>query len=161
MDQGALDFALEHGWSCGGWCPPGRESEAGTIPARYPVTEVDGKNYDQRTLNNIRDADASLIITWNGVLEPGTALTMSECLDTGNAKLHVDFEVSGADGKDQAGYKGPVSPEILSRQAGRVRDWLDRHNPSILNIAGNRESSSPRIQKFTYEFLKLIFFGDR
>ena len=161
VDQGALDFAMEHGWPCGGWCPPGRESESGTIPAKYPVREVEGKNYDQRTLNNIRDADAILIITWNGVLEPGTALTMSECLDTGNTKLHVDFEVPATGQKDFSLHNDPVNQEVLSQQAGRVREWLARHTPSILNIAGNRESNSPGIQKFTLKFLKLIFSGGR
>jgi len=151
VDQGALDFALEHGWPCGGWCPPGRKNEAGMILSRYPVQEVEGEDYHERTRKNVREADATLIITWNGLLETGTALTMAECRETGKHHLHVNFEIHPAHRYKQADQ---------FRNTGKVRDWLVKQEPATLNIAGNRESNSPGIQKFTSEFLELIFYGD-
>jgi hypothetical protein len=36
----ALDVALLHGFPHGGWCPKGRKSLEGPIPARYDLTET-------------------------------------------------------------------------------------------------------------------------
>jgi hypothetical protein len=46
--SGALNAALEAGFSCGGWCPEAREAEDGPIPERYPVTVLPGAGYRQR-----------------------------------------------------------------------------------------------------------------
>ena len=101
-------------------------------------------------LQVVREADATLIITWNGLLEPGTVLTLSECRETGRTSLHVDMEIH------------PGHPEKQADQmyyACQVREWLEKHQPATLNIAGNRESNSPGIQEFTLRFLELIFYG--
>ena len=50
VDQGALAAALATGTACGGWCPEGRRSEEGPIPAIYPVAELSGAGYRERTL---------------------------------------------------------------------------------------------------------------
>ncbi len=152
VDQGALDFALKHEWPCGGWCPPGRECERGIIPVKYPVMEVKGGDYQERTRRNVRDADAILVITWKGMLEPGTDLTLSECRNSGKPFLHLDLPVHADAGKHL--------PDLNVR-AGKLRAWLDANRPSVLNVAGNRESASPGIQAFTCRFLELVFFGDR
>jgi len=55
VDRGALDTALDNGFPCGGWCPSGRLAEDGRIPDRYPVTELTGGSYRQRTLRNVVD----------------------------------------------------------------------------------------------------------
>ena len=34
-DRGALDFAIEYGFTHGGWAPHGREAEDGKIPLKY------------------------------------------------------------------------------------------------------------------------------
>jgi hypothetical protein len=146
VDRGALDFALGHGISCGGWCPAGRESEDGPIPERYPLREVETTDYNERTRRNVRDADATLIITREGVLEAGTSLTIEECRHKGHDFLHLEF--SHTELKD---------PAILKGSAAEARAWIEMLKPAILNIAGNRERSSPGIQQFTKNFLELIF----
>ena len=143
VDQGALDFALYHGWPCGGWCPSGRECESGRIPEKYPLHEVDTEDYNERTRRNVLDADATLVITASGLLEKGTALTISECKQRGKPLFHLDLE----DLSDQQ-----------TRAAARIKEWLHECNPDVLNMAGNRESNCPGMQNFTFRLLELIFF---
>ena len=47
----------------GGWCPSGRRAEDGVIPSRYDLQEPDSKRYKQRAKWNVRDSDATLIIS--------------------------------------------------------------------------------------------------
>jgi predicted Rossmann-fold nucleotide-binding protein len=39
-DRAALDWAIEHGISYGGWCPRGRKAEDGPIDFRYRMEET-------------------------------------------------------------------------------------------------------------------------
>src|SRR5210317_1948565 len=72
VDRGALDAALTLGRVCGGWCPEGRLADDGPIPARYPLQELPGGGYRARTRRNVRDSDATLIVTF-GAPTGGTA----------------------------------------------------------------------------------------
>ena len=47
----------------GGWCSKGRCAEDGIIPNRYTMQETESKEYKQRTKWNVRDSDATLIIS--------------------------------------------------------------------------------------------------
>lgn len=62
VDRGALDAALAAGFPCGGWCPEGRMAEDGAIPPHYPLTELPGADYKQRTKRNVMDSDGTLVI---------------------------------------------------------------------------------------------------
>ncbi|MCB1984487.1 MAG: hypothetical protein KDF49_03580, partial [Nitrosomonas sp.] len=57
-DRAALDWAIAHNVSHGGWCPAGRRAEDGVIPSHYDLQETDSKEYKQRTKWNVRDSDA-------------------------------------------------------------------------------------------------------
>src|SRR5256885_2018978 len=64
-DRAALDAAMEACVECGGWCPAGRMAEDGVIPDRYPVIELpEGGGYEQRTLRNVLDSDATVILSF-------------------------------------------------------------------------------------------------
>ena len=63
VDRAALDWAIAHNIQHGGWCPTGRRAEDGIIPERYRLREAPGRNYQQRTKWNVRDSDATLIVT--------------------------------------------------------------------------------------------------
>ena len=39
-DRGALDFAIEHGYTHGGWTPNGRRTEDGIVPLKYQLAEL-------------------------------------------------------------------------------------------------------------------------
>ena len=62
VDRAALDVAMEYGIDAGGWCPQGRLAEDGIIPDNYPLTELPGADYCQRTRKNVIDSDGSVII---------------------------------------------------------------------------------------------------
>src|SRR5262245_48879825 len=62
-DRAALDFAIKHDIRHGGWCPKGRRAEDGQIPERYALEETPSTNYLQRTEWNVRDSDATVIIS--------------------------------------------------------------------------------------------------
>ena len=123
VDRGALDAALEAGFSCGGWCPEGRQAEDGEIPARYPVTVLAGAGYRQRTRQNVMDSDGTLIIHF-GELAGGTRETLRFCERLGKPALTVD---------------GAVTP--VEAAAARAVGFIAQHRIGVLNVAGPREST--------------------
>jgi hypothetical protein len=136
VDRAALDAALEAGISCGGWCPRGRRAEDGRLSDRYPLRETPSESYAQRTEWNVRDADATVILT-RGALGRGTALTEKCAKRLGKPCLLI--------------YLGdiPKSADIL--------DWLRDHDVNVLNVAGPRESEAPGIYREAFSFLSCVF----
>jgi len=135
VDRAALDVALELALPCGGWCPRGRKAEDGTIAARYPLTETPAAEYAQRTEWNVRDADATLVLT-RGMPSGGTALTIDLARRLGKPCLVIDLD-------DQ--------PDV-----GMVRIWLENHKVGVLNVAGPRESQSPGSHAAAAGFLRRL-----
>ncbi len=74
-DRAALDWAIAHGIPHGGWCPAGRRAEDGVIPERYYLRETPARRYQQRTQWNVRDSDATLIISLSAELIGGSLAT--------------------------------------------------------------------------------------
>ena len=142
-DQGALDYALEQGIPCGGWCPKGRLCESGRIPDKYPVREVDSDDYDFRTRKNISDSDGTLIIIKGALKETGTRLTKSFCVQSGKPFMVIDIH-------------DPVQPDMMRKD---FRHWVQHSKIRTLNVAGNRESSSPGIQSATKQLLFILQAG--
>jgi hypothetical protein len=123
VDRAALDAALALHLPCGGWCPRGRPAEDGRLPARYPLREADSPEYPPRTEQNVRDADATLILN-RGALAGGTAYTARMAHRHGKPCLIVDLDTA---------------------DAATIVAWLRAHHVDTLNIAGPRESSRPGI----------------
>jgi hypothetical protein len=136
VDRAALDVALQLGIACGGWCPKGRRAEDGVIPAKYPLSENDSTSYPARTEMNVRDADATLILT-RGKPDRGTALTISLARRCEKPFLVLDL--------------GEI-PDPL-----QVRKWLDAAAIKTVNVAGPRESSCPGIAATARQFLREVF----
>jgi hypothetical protein len=134
VDRAALDAALALHVSCGGWCPAGRRAEDGPIPDRYPLTETAGPDYAERTLANVRDSDATLILHMldgppadpgrGGAGSAGTRLTARAAEELGRP-LFVTRPDTGC--------------------VAEIADWIGAHRISVLNIAGPRESECPGI----------------
>lgn len=120
VDRAALDFALYAHIQCGGWCPKGRRAEDGVIPLQYPLIEASTSLYQQRTALNVRDSDATLIINDN-TDSKGTALTIKTA---------------------QQKHKPLLIVELHSSDFVRIRRWLWRYHPEILNVAGPRASET-------------------
>ena len=74
-DRAGLDWAISRSLPHGGWCPKGRRSEDGLIPAEYELQETPSAKYQQRTEWNVRDSDATVIFTLTDVLDGGSKLT--------------------------------------------------------------------------------------
>ena len=125
VDRGALAAALEAGAPCGGWCPQGRRSEQGPIPPVYPVVELAGAGYRERTLQNVLDSDGTAIIH-DGALEGGTRLTWVLCEQHGRASALVD---TSALSRDQA--------------IDALVAFVTGNGLGVLNVAGPRASKWP------------------
>ena len=125
VDQGALAGALATGTACGGWCPEGRRSEEGPIPAMYPVAELPGAGYRERTLRNVLDSDGTAIIH-DGELEGGTRLTWVFCEQRGRPSVLID---ASALSRDQA--------------VDTLFEFVTGNGLAVLNVAGPRASKWP------------------
>jgi len=142
VDRAALDVALEIGLGCGGWCPRGRRAEDGAIPDSYPLRETRSCAYPERTEANVRDADATLVLT-RGKPRGGTALTESLARRLDKPCLVVDLAAE------------------TETAAAEVRQWLADHRVHVLNVAGPRESEQPDIHDQAAEFLRVVLAGER
>jgi hypothetical protein len=138
VDRAALDVALELGWECGGWCPAGRAAEDGPIPARYPLRETPSADPAERTAWNVRDSDATLLLT-TGAASPGTDLTRETARELGRP----DYSWHVASPAD----------------AGSFRRWLQLYRIGTLNVAGPRESESPGVYAAARALLRTLLAG--
>ena len=139
VDRAALDAARVSGLAVGGWCPAGRRAEDGPIDPAYPLTETPESGYEQRTAWNVRDADATLVLTW-GPLEGGTALTVRFLEGEGRR------------------YRLVALDEEPDPQA--VRAWLRDERLRTLNVAGPRGSKAPAVYEAARAFLEGVFAGE-
>lgn len=123
VDRAALDAAIACRVPHGGWCPKGRLAEDGPIPRKYRLRQMRTSSYSARTRANVRDSDATLIIT-SGPLTGGTLLTAQAAADFNKPLLLIDLA---------------REPDPLPR----IRRWIARVSkakPIALNVAGPRES---------------------
>ena len=118
VDRAALDCALQRGIDCGGWCPEGRLAEDGRIPPAYPVTELPGGGYPERTRKNVQDSDGTVII-YLGELSGGTEKTLLYCLDEGKPYLLLDAREIGAPAERPAPPVRAARPEPMTIRAPR------------------------------------------
>ena len=136
-DRAALDFAIEHGFDHGGWCPQGRPAENGLIPKKYLLQELPGGGYRQRTKQNVIDSDGTLILNY-GELDGGSLETLRFAEKLNKPYLVVQLENG-----------------ISEKKTDAVRNWLQKTPINVLNIAGPRESKRPGIYRLAYELLAL------
>ena len=135
VDRAALDVALGLGMACGGWCPRGRIAEDGIIADTYPLRETETAEYAERTRLNVRDADATLVLT-RGRPRGGTALTLDFARMLERPSLVVDLGAPHRGAPDSAGA------------------WIEAEGVATLNVAGPRESTAPGIHQEASKFLK-------
>ena len=143
VDQGALAAALAAGVPCGGWCPVGRKSEQGVIPSRYPVQELRGAGYRERTLQNVVESDGTAII-FLAVLEGGTRLTARYCEQKDRPYVLID-----------------AAAHSHADAVTALQDFLLSNDIEVLNVAGPRESKWPEAYSYTLELLTDLFAGLR
>jgi Circularly permutated YpsA SLOG family len=151
VDQAALRAALHCGLTCGGWCPPGRACESGTIPLEFPLRETPSDRSPEapnvprslRTEWNVRDSDATLILRPRGTdaADPGTGWTDRCVTRYGRHLLICD----------------PRDPDCCRT----VLQWLDALSIRTLNVAGPSEQRAPGIGDDSYRVLTSVFAARR
>jgi Circularly permutated YpsA SLOG family len=151
VDLAALVAARARGLECGGWCPPGRESEAGRIPGDFPLNETPQERSpdapdvprSQRTEWNVRDSDATLVLQppQAGVASPGVEWTARCARRYGRALLVCDPGDPGA--------------------PPRIRAWLSSLRVRTLNVAGPSEGEHAGIEEQARRLLLEAFARER
>ncbi|HET7930842.1 MAG TPA: putative molybdenum carrier protein [Rhodanobacteraceae bacterium] len=134
-DRAALDWAIAHQVPHGGWCPAGRRAEDGPLDAKYMLTETERENYRARTVRNVRDSDATMIVNL-GELEGGSLETLRIAQRRGKPVQVVQVD----------------SLSDVARIA-ELRAWLGDNKVGVLNVAGPRESKRPGIYAATVGLL--------
>jgi hypothetical protein len=135
-DRAGLDYAIENNIEHGGWCPAGRRSEEGIIPTRYQLEETRGDSgYQKRTKLNVSDSHATLIFNRGMRLSAGCALTLRSCERSEKPFLIVTVPEAQA----------AVTPAAMAAEGRKIAEFLAYHRPEVLNIAGNREQTTPGI----------------
>jgi hypothetical protein len=138
VDRAALDAALKHGIDCGGWCPAGRLDELGKIPDRYPLKELSEGGFTERTRQNVKDSDGTVII-YRGEMRGGTERTAKFCEDENRPYELIDGMT--------------VSPE---NAAELIRNFVLNRNVATLNIAGPRQSEWPEGYGYVFGAMDLF-----
>ena len=135
MDRAALDVALKHGIESGGWCPTGRVDEIGRIPDRYPVEQLEDGGFIERTLQNVKDSDGTVII-YPGKLSGGTEQTLHFCVEQRRPHELID-----------------ASNVSTQKAAQLIADFVRENKIDILNVAGPRASEWPEGYDYAYRTL--------
>lgn len=131
-DRAALDFAIRSGIPHEGWCPRGRLAEDGRLDSRYHLRETPTAKYDERTRWNVRDSDATLVITIKANATGGTGLTLGIARQLGKPHLHIARETI----------------DSLESAAASIVEFIAEHQVTRLNVAGPRSSQEPEIAEF-------------
>jgi len=125
VDRAALDVALTHGINSGGWCPAGRLDEFGKIPDHYPVQELQSDGFNERTLQNVKDSDGTIIVH-SRELRGGTEQTVRFCVDLKRPYQLIDAS--------------KLSAEDAAKP---IADFVRKNKIDVLNVAGPRQSEWP------------------
>lgn len=159
VDRAALDSAISAlVYSWGGCVPKGRLAEDGEIPDRYFDVEKIGcglkehsqsRDYKARTLRNIKDSDATMILRFQGpglVLGRGTKLTIKTL-----RKAEKPYRIFD-----------PSRPHQVPRAVRWICETIieegeETRHIEVLNVAGPRESGSPGIYDRSRLFLNDVF----
>ena len=141
-DRAALDFAIAHAVPYGGWCPRGGWAEdyrnpPGLLIAYPHLQETPSDDVDDRTRWNVRDSDATLILTRCGVDSKGSDLAKRCASELDRPCVEIAL--------DSAGAEAAVEEFLMALR-----------EPVALNIAGPRESESSGIYQQSLRVLNHV-----
>jgi len=143
VDQAALFAARRVGIETGGYAPLGFRTAVGAAPwlgETYGLVELPTVSYTARTYRNVQESDATVRIArvWNS---PGERCTLKAIVKY--CKPYFDVSHAGA--------------EIVEE----LREWLRENSVSVLNVAGNSESTAPGIGELAEGILFELFMKER
>ena len=143
-DQGALEVAkYDLGIETGGFMTSDYMTKEGARPdfkTEYGMQTTDSTNYPSRSKRNIDSSDASIAFR----LKPSLGTDKS----IGYARIRKWKQVlstSKDDGHRPILVLNNADNTIKNRK--KIREFIDRNGPRVLNIIGNSEEKSPGLQK--------------
>ena len=143
VDTGALLAARASGVQTGGWCPPDGRNESGPIPKIFDLRPTPVERSDKapevprslRTEWNIRDSDATLLITGPSQ-DPGS-----------NWTRRCASEI----------YRKPLKillfSQLKSHSAKGILNWISEYDIRILNVAGPPASQWDKGEEVVKSFI--------
>jgi len=138
-DFGGLLAAEQAGIPTGGYCPKNCRTEVGDKPEfidRFGLQETSTNNYVPRTYANAKLGDGTIRFAFD-FDSIGEVCTKNACDKYCKPVIDVDVE----------------NP----RPVQEVIEWIKEHNIKVLNVAGNRESKYPGMEKFVVDYLGKVF----
>lgn len=156
---GADQAGLMAAWRCG--IPTG-----GTAPMNYnttggpnPLLEAFGLNqwgdYRSRTELNIRNSDATIVLTVS-YGEPGSSLTRTLCGKHSKPCLSIDLNETVT----ALATPGDAGALRLPETIAPIIAFIREHQVSVLNVAGNRETSASGMVHKSTEFILVAAFEE-
>jgi hypothetical protein len=141
VDQAAWRAARASGLQTGGFMPRGFWTEQGPRPdlAEFSAIALESDRVEDRTVANVREADATLVVTTERP-SPGTELTTNIAQREGKPYRVVRLDL-----------------DLPEHSAAAVVAWIAEHEITTLNVAGPRESESPGIGARADQFLRQMF----
>jgi len=133
-DRAALDFAIKNQIPHGGWCPKGQLTVDGTPDAQYLLKETPTESYLESLEWNIRDTDASIVLTLAPKATGGAQKTNSISKKLKKPCLHLHKGILGV-------------PEKLIA-------FTEKYYVRRLNIAGPAEADEPGIAAWVTSILE-------
>lgn len=172
-DLAGLWVAKKLGLPTGGFAPEDFKTQAGNKPALKEMfgLKAFGSGYRSRTIQNVKDADLTLIFAKN-MESPGTILTKNSCMKF--VKQSFSIPDNRHDDESLRQYWADVNPDNCSRQSvffnalTYMLKKAERQKQTgiddyfIINIAGNATKQSiPDIFDFTFVSLwyLLMLYG--
>lgn len=141
-DQGGLEAALDLGYPIGGWVTSDFRTELGrnTIPTtlRPHLRATKSALYAVRTEYNVADTSATLLVVGPARGDTGAKLTLELCSKHGKPCLIVTLNE----------LQATPSPHVVDQVRTWLRSWRAA-GTQRLNVAGDRESVFPSIQRRT------------
>lgn len=151
-DVGALRGAKDAGIPTGGNAPKGWLTEKGPqqkLHESFGLVECalgggsDADAYRQRTIENVLEADVTVII---GRDSPGSHLTKTAAVRAERPWTWLPFNLS---------WDKEARDREANLHANTLASFIARRGGPVINVAGNRESVTPGIERFVREVIKL------
>ena len=138
-DEGGLHAASIWDIETGGTMPKGWKTQTGPRPDLaqiYGLEESKSEKYPPRTKKNVKDSDVTIL--FGDMNSSGCKLTIKYCKELNKPYLVIPY------------YKAfDLESEEVDDAVNSIKDFLQTLKPSVINVAGNRESSNKGIYKFT------------
>lgn len=141
-DIAGIKAAVDSGLNTGGYMPKGYLTENGSHPEykdKYNAQMISSTNYLERTAKNVFMSDGTVIFDY--AISSGSKNTKRFCINYNKPYLYL------------------TSNEIQNFDlvCERIKSFILENNIKVLNIAGNRESKTPGIEKRVYKILINVF----